>query len=959
MSSTTQIHDHKIGRYIRFSLSALLVVIVLALLPITSDPANDIKRFIFQFTGCVLCIIWFVASPRSGAPTKSGGLFAPLVFIWLLVQTIAAAFSDFPLNSAAEISKIVSLVAIYFVTKQVIDTPAHGRRLMAAVCVAVSLSSVYGVMQATGLDPIVWDEASKKIARYDELPGTFGNPNYAAHTLVLTILMAGYLMMHRGTRWCGILVPVFCANLYFTHSRTAWGALGAAVALVVFAKLFSQSGPLVRKAAMGVSAIALCALVFIAVSRPAATLKMVEGSMPVDASLLIRYNANYSAAKMISDRPWLGYGPGNYAIENPPYWTSFEQQHFGLRHLLNQHVHSDVLETWIETGVFGAFIYVAFMLHGIAGGLYAGFRCDSAESRKLGFALAMMFCAFAVDGVFGFNLRVPVSATLLFVMFGMLDGVFYADANRRTGGIAGRSRLPLRAAFIVILAVNAVYATNLYASKVLFRVGGSASHFGVDASAKSLLTTTAMMANHDPSSYFLMGEIELRQDNPGEASRFFRSALKRNPNNILYILAAADAELALAKRGDSPDRAQAVERAHEFALKAQQLCPFFSRAYMVLARVQIERINLDSQDPLAATSVQTDADLLQDARKHFYAALYWGAEDASGIYAALAELDMAEGKSAEAHRNLRKAVSLEQVSPVAWRLYHDFALQQDLLEPLTEDLRRGLGRHRRSLESTDEEEARIRHWLGRALAYTDAQSEEALKELAAAVLLDPSSRPYWAAYAAQARTKGQSTELYNVMRQVEATVGQDQTTWPVEVRALATLHGQDAQSIQRALDILVQSITDFSGMNDRGKIDPETRWVAELIAPLAVQLDDREAGIAIAKLGYVFEALNDLEEAHGLYELSLAKLGDNDAIPWVIRDAYVLSDLGEKEAAVSLLERGISKWKQRLDLELTLARVCAAVGLNARARLEYGIILQKYELDSEIQRQIEAELRAL
>ena len=179
------------------------------------------------------------------------------------------------------------------------------------------------------------------------------------------------------------------------------------------------------------------------------------------------------------------------------------------------------------------------------------------------------------------------------------------------------------------------------------------------------------------------------------------------------------------------------------------------------------------------------------------------------------------------------------------------------------------------------------------------------------------------------------------------------------MQALAKLNEQDAQSIQSALDTLVQSITDFRGMNDRGTIAPQTRWVAELIRSLAVQLDRPEAGTAIAKIGYVFEALNDLEEAHRLYETSLAKLSDDDAIPWVIRDAYVLGDLGRGEAAVSLLERAISKWKQRLDLELTLARVCDTVGLDARARLEYQNILLRYELGSELKQQIEAELHSL
>ena len=53
---------------------------------------------------------------------------------------------------------------------------------------------------------------------------------------------------------------------------------------------------------------------------------------------------------MILDRPLLGYGPGNYGLDNPAYWTPFEQETYARERKYNDHPHNEFLAQAIAGG---------------------------------------------------------------------------------------------------------------------------------------------------------------------------------------------------------------------------------------------------------------------------------------------------------------------------------------------------------------------------------------------------------------------------------------------------------------------------------------------------------------------------------------------------------------------------------------------------------------------------------
>ena len=88
---------------------------------------------------------------------------------------------------------------------------------------------------------------------------------------------------------------------------------------------------------------------------------------------------------------------------------------------------------------------LAILVLGMCYGLLMAFQ-GHPERRRLGYAVAGLFCAFLEDGLFGFNLRVPVSAGILFLMMGLLDGLWSpppdAVAPRRNGYPGRRQGCP-------------------------------------------------------------------------------------------------------------------------------------------------------------------------------------------------------------------------------------------------------------------------------------------------------------------------------------------------------------------------------------------------------------------------------------------------------------------------------------------------------------------------------------
>ena len=392
----------------RYLLFIWVFVLVLSLFPLTANPVKPIKELTSSIAVFLLAVSLLAWPVRRGDPYDWPRMPVLLLSgLWLLWGCVCALFSDFKMAGFDELRVYLTWFLIALFAARVFRDPGHIRQLFLVVCAAVFLSSVYGFIQYFGLDPFPW--STRDVEEYRGLPSTYANPNFAGHTLMLTLILGGCLAMTKRLRWVLLLLVPIALHLYLTHMRGAPVALAAGCVLLLCAWLVSRLPRIGAelKPVASLAAVAVIGIAGIAALMPVS--KMLTGFyVPTDGSLILRYNGYYGAARMAADHPVLGVGPGNFGRVAIAYWTPYEKRWFADQQKRNMRTHCDLLETATESGLPGLALHVALLLALLVRSLTLRSRARI-KRRRLGYTLAVFFMAFLVDGLFGFNLRVPVS----------------------------------------------------------------------------------------------------------------------------------------------------------------------------------------------------------------------------------------------------------------------------------------------------------------------------------------------------------------------------------------------------------------------------------------------------------------------------------------------------------------------------------------------------------------------
>ncbi|MBM3289591.1 MAG: hypothetical protein FJY92_05520, partial [Candidatus Hydrogenedentes bacterium] len=311
-------------RPLRIGIALYAVVLVLAVYPFSSLPAVDIKVLITHAASLLLLAVYAFCRWRGSVPPGPRGVFMGPIAAFVIVNAIAAFASPYPANALVMVARYFSCAVLYFIAARAVVSVQHAVNLLAAIVLAVAVSSVYGFGQRFGLDPLPWDTSTAAAAHLQHMASTYGNPNLAGHVLILAVLFASYLVTHRRTRWVGVLLPLLLGHLACTGLRTGWGALGLALVLAAAAWRVRQTS-VVRGRSVRGPALRLVLSVAVLGVVGAVGIAFYSGpSVSVDSSLVLRCNSFYSGARMAADRPLLGFGPDNYRMLNVQYWTPYE-----------------------------------------------------------------------------------------------------------------------------------------------------------------------------------------------------------------------------------------------------------------------------------------------------------------------------------------------------------------------------------------------------------------------------------------------------------------------------------------------------------------------------------------------------------------------------------------------------------------------------------------------------------
>ena len=396
-------------------------------------------------TGLLTC--FFVALPISVAlqQTVLGLLLALLAYHgwqqrhlrsspldWLLLTFFATLLLS-SLLSPAWLPSLLGLrklwlVGAFFVVYHLIRDPYEAWWLVSRMLIVTAIVAIYGIFQYfTGIEVDKQltgrpsDLTSFMVGGQEEFraEGFFPTGITYAHNLCFSLtlltarLFAPNLSSHTrvlsGIGW-GLMILA----LLFSWTRGAWVAY---LFVLVFLGIVNGGKGVVAASMSGI---------LIALSLMLATVGMRERVRHVFALEDRRYIWLANIA-MIKERPWFGWGYGNYKQFREPYYARYPAA------VTHAHAHNNFLQVWVDGGVI-ALLEFFFLLAKILSMGWQAYRtlppaCEPVRSLTLGSMVSIV--GFLVGGLTQYNFGDAEVVIVFWTMTGILMRVYMWTREER------------------------------------------------------------------------------------------------------------------------------------------------------------------------------------------------------------------------------------------------------------------------------------------------------------------------------------------------------------------------------------------------------------------------------------------------------------------------------------------------------------------------------------------------
>jgi len=850
-------------------LYAAVVLSVLAIFPFTPNVAQPIKLFLATLCVTMALLALFYRSLFSNRLTAGiKGPLGTIILLYLVLHVLAAAFSEFPVNSLMELQLLVVCALAFFASKYAIQDIRHFQNFLVAACLAMGLSSLYAFAQKAGIDPFPW--ADRSADEYRELPATFGNGNLAAHMLALCVVFAIYLASERRYRWALVLLPVYFLHLYWTRQRGAWVGFGGALALL---GIFLMVGKKV------VSPYRRTVFTLLSWSAVGVVLAVIVGALcrlltkipfPLDHALMLRYSGFASGAEMIRQKPILGWGAGNYPLFNPLYWTEYEQEYFAVKNSMNYHVHNEWLQSAIDAGVPAAGLFLLLFLAGIALGLLTASKSTEPHRRKIALLIAASLCTVLLDGMVGFNLHVVPVGLTVFVLLGVLE-TLYSEEPKVCSATQVRFTVGLLAGVALLVFV---LGFRVFYSQILLKDGEVALHQRNAFQAERVLGRGERLAPWNWEFPNLRGHVALSVENPDAAIFHLERAWARNPNCIPLLSALGHAHLMRVQQTGITEEtaASAKEDIHAmrtFADRILEICPLHHSGAALRATAALLELNV----PGAVMDETQRQTLLQQAYDDMMTALHFAPGRTAPNYVTLALIHQALGQTNKAQHALRMACRLESDNADAWNAFETFAYKENRLRvfeaTLTDAIKTLQGK-----DDADSAAALARLLVAQARLYERVtkdigRAEQSFQE---AVKADPTSATVWDSYSRFARQNQRMASFQSTLHEAYSNLPPEKSEEQRILGAVDTMIAKGPDAIAPAAEKLEQSMIE----------------------------QQRRAAYQGTRMPLLAWATQFVVEEYELQKASITPSGDT-----LMRLAVVLGEAGDTRNALRLVDRAL------------------------------------------------------
>ena len=299
--------------------------------------------------------------------------------------------------------------------------------------------------------------------------GTLSNKNLVASYLVLATPGLFYLFLAGRSIFARIaaafLLALSVQGLMSTQSRAGWlsaicGALFLIGLLVLHREYRRTVMALITKKVLVLMALACAAAIFGAVKvaraggfdRFVSVIRSPSGEITVGPR--VAYSLNSLA--ILRDNPFLGVGIGSWFAVYPAYHQAIvptPERDFSMARR-PQDMHNDLLQAFVELGIFGGLAYIGVFLALLAMTWRIGNSPGNGKQCLLAPCLMTGIVALGINSLMDFPLQFAMAPVLLWVFAGMLTGLYVMRAGYAKG-LPGKI-IPVPRVVFALAAVAAV-----------------------------------------------------------------------------------------------------------------------------------------------------------------------------------------------------------------------------------------------------------------------------------------------------------------------------------------------------------------------------------------------------------------------------------------------------------------------------------------------------------------------
>jgi len=460
-------------------------VIGIDALPFTYDQFDIVKVFIMRAAVLVAGAAW-----SWGMLTRGGRVRVTRVE-WLVLAllawiTLTTVLSVHPATAVfgkyrrfEGLLSFITYMSAFFLTFQMVDSPARIRALARTLVLGGVLVALYGVLQYLGVDPASWGRLPFEANRAFS---TYGNPDLLGGYLIFPLAVSLALAFSekeqrmRALYWAAFLIVAFCWLVAFV--RGAW--IGGMVALLAVGIAVARSRTRYTSVDWSFTGLVAAVLGFATVRSLSSTDEVMNVAERItsifrfnEGSAQTRFQIWEAAITAIKERPIFGWGADTFRLLFPRFKPEAYTQTAGYLSVADN-VHNYPLQLATAIGIPGLLLLYGLFIWTLVSSAKAAFSRDSGEGRLLlaGFWAAVL--GYVVHLFFG--LSVTGSTIFLWIAMGVLlsPGATVRELRAPAWGVAPAFGVVMLCA--VLFVGNGVYiaADHSYLRSKIVTTGAEA-----------------------------------------------------------------------------------------------------------------------------------------------------------------------------------------------------------------------------------------------------------------------------------------------------------------------------------------------------------------------------------------------------------------------------------------------------------------------------------------------------